>query len=73
MNNRKIILYFVLLMVSMLIFAFAIIFNASGVLGFLITIFSIYLFVGCIIKLCKLSPKFKSNFLDFIDSLFWLP
>lgn len=73
MINRKIMLYLALLIISIIIFTLAVVFDASGILGFLITLFSIYLFVGCIIKLCKLSSKFKSNFLDLIDSIFWLP
>lgn len=74
MNKRKmIILYVLLLLVSIVIFSLAYVFNASGVLGFIITIFSIYLFIGCIIKLCRLSSKLKEGILGFIDLLFWLP
>jgi len=72
-NRKKGILYSILLIISIIIFTLAVVLDASGVFGFLITVFSIYLFIGCIIKLCKLNPKFKDNFLNFIDILFWLP
>lgn len=45
----------------------------NGILGLLLCLFSIYLMVGSMIKLCKLSEKFKSKLLDILDLLFFIP
>ncbi len=34
---------------------------------------SVYLFAGSIIKLCKLSDRFKNFVITALDLLFWLP
>lgn len=72
-KNKKIALYVALLILSIVIFTLAIIFDASGIFGLIITIFCIYLFIGSIVKLCRLNSKLKSSVLNFIDVLFWLP
>lgn len=73
-KKKKIILYIALILLSIGIFSLVMLFNIDGALGFIMTMVSIYLFVGCIIKLCKLSQKFKDGVLSFIfDILFWLP
>jgi|GEM_PF-1159381 hypothetical protein len=45
----------------------------DGTPGFLICLGSIYLIAGSIIRLCKLSERFKHNFFNAIELLFWLP
>lgn len=36
-------------------------------------VFSIYLFVGCIIKLCKKNERLRDTVICAIDLLWWLP
>lgn len=36
-------------------------------------VLSIYLCLGCLIKLCKMNDKLKNTILCAIDLLFWLP
>ena len=45
----------------------------DGVPGFLICITCIYLIIGSIIKLCRMSEKFAEGFFNLLDLLFWLP
>lgn len=74
-KQHKIILYTILLSLGLLLFIFPIfIFQApDGVLGFVLCLTSIYLMLGSIIKLCKLSQKFKNSIITFLDLLFFLP
>lgn len=72
-KKNKIILYSVLLVLSIIDFVLIYVFNASGIGGYLITLINFYIFFGSIIKLCKLSEKFKNGLINFIDLLFWLP
>ncbi len=72
-KKKKIILYISLLIISILICTLSLSFNVNGILGFILVLLSIYLFVGCLIKLIRLSNKFKIGFLSFLDLLFWLP
>ncbi len=44
----------------------------DGTLGFILCLINIYLIIGSIIKLCKLSKKFKSTLLDTLDLLFFI-
>ena len=62
-NKNKFILYIILLGIGLLIFISEIFIfqKPDGVLGFIICIFSIYLILGSIIKLCKLSKKFSNK------------
>lgn len=72
-KKKKIILYSILLLLSIIAFVLIYIFDASGIIGYLITLFTFYIFLGSIIKLCRLSEKFKNSIINFIDLLFWLP
>ncbi len=47
--------------------------SPNGILGLLLCLFSIYLMVGSMVKLCKLSEKFKNKLLDILDLLFFIP
>lgn len=73
--RRKIILYSILLILGLLIFISEIFIfqKPDGILGYCICIISIYLILGSLIKLCKLSKKFKNTLLTSLDILFWLP
>jgi len=76
MNDKsKKILYSALLIMSLLTFVLQIfIFEApDGILGFMICLICIYLMVGSLVKLCKLSKVFKDYFIGVLDLLFWLP
>lgn len=74
-RKNKIILYSVLLFFSLTVFITEvfIIQKPDGILGLSICLISIYLIVGSLIKLCKLSKKFSNAFLDLLDLLFFLP
>lgn len=45
----------------------------TNILAPVLIVFSIYLFAGCIIKLCKMNEKLKNTILCAIDLLWWLP
>ena len=72
-KKKSITLYVLLLVLSILIFTLVLVFDANGILGFIICMSSILLIIGCVIKLCRLSEKFKNWLINFIDLLFWLP
>lgn len=72
-KNKKITLYLLLLILSIILFSAMWFLNIDGAIGFIMCLSSIYLFVGSIIKLCKTSEKFKNSVLSFLDLLFWLP
>lgn len=72
---KKIVLYGTLLAVGLLTFILEIFVfqKPDGVLGLLICLTSIYLTIGSIIKLCRLSEKFKDAFFVSLDLLMFLP
>ena len=74
-KRNKLILYSILLLVGIISFVLELFIfqKPDGTLGLIICILSIYLILGSIIKLCKLSPKFENTFLSILDILFWLP
>ena len=72
-KKKKIILYSILLLLSIIAFVLIYVFDASGIIGYLITLLTFYIFLGSVIKLCRLSKKFKKGIINFIDLLFWLP
>lgn len=72
-KKKKTILYSILLLLSIIAFVLIYVFDASGIIGYLITLLTFYIFLGSIIKLCRLSEKFKDGIINFIDLLFWLP
>ncbi len=45
----------------------------TQILAPVLIVFSIYLFAGCLIKLCKMNEKLKNTILCAIDLLWWLP
>lgn len=73
-KENQIILCKILLVIGLISFILQIfVFEApDGVVGFLLCLFSTYLIIGSIIKLCKLSEKFKNTLLDTLDLLFFI-
>lgn len=45
----------------------------TKILAPVLIVFSIYLFAGCLIKLCKTNEKLKNTVICAIDLLWWLP
>lgn len=74
-KQNKIIIYSILLTLGLTIFILEIFVyqKPDGIVGLIICILSIYLILGSIIKLCKLSSKFENTFLSLLDIIFWLP
>lgn len=74
-TKKKIVLYSILLILGLAIFISEIFIfqKPDGILGLIICIISIYLILGSIIKLCKLSERISHTLLDLLDLLFWLP
>ena len=74
-KKRKIILYSVLLCLGLISFILEIFVfqKPDEILGLAICIFSIYLILGSIFKLCKLSKLFSNTFIEMLDLLFWIP
>lgn len=71
---KKAALYLLLLAVG--IAAMIIMFKTNkpdGVIGFLIFMSCIYLVIGIVIKLCKLTSDPTGTFAALLDLLFWLP
>lgn len=74
-RKNKIILYSILLILGLVVFISEIFIfqKPDGILGLIICIISVYLILGSIIKLCRLSERFTHTLLDLLDLLFWLP
>lgn len=72
--KNKLILYLTLIILSiiMLTLAFTVLGNTKFIAP-IIMVLSIYLFVGSLIKLCKMNNKLKNSVICIIDLLFWLP
>ncbi len=72
--KKKISLYVSLTIVSILLFIIAMtILGNTKFIAPIIIVISIYLFVGSLIKLCKMNNKLKNTVICIIDLLFWLP
>lgn len=71
--NEYIKKYTVILTISLIVLILeAFILRLGGAIGLILCIASIYLIVGCIIKLLKITDMVKGDFLDKIDILFFL-
>ncbi len=72
--KKRLLLYLALMVFSILLFtvAFTILKNTKFIAP-LIVVISIYLFLGSLIKLCKMNDKLKNTVLCIIDLLFYLP
>ena len=73
--KKKTLLYCILLILGILTFISEIFIfqKPDGILGLSICLISIYLILGSLIKLCKMSKKISNTLLASLDILFWLP
>ena len=62
----------ILVSVILVIISMTILGNTQ-ILAPVLIVFSIYLFAGCLIKLCKMNEKLKNTVICAIDLLWWLP
>ena len=72
MKNKKILLGSLILL-SILIILSVCIFDIEGIFAFILVLVSFYFLFGSVIKLCKVSQRFKNNLASFVDLLFWIP
>ncbi len=76
-KKNKVILYMALLITGLLIIILqAFVFEApDGFLGFLVCLVGVYLILGSVIRLCKLSGSFRDSaidmLLDILDNIIW--
>ncbi|MCM1288429.1 MAG: hypothetical protein NC240_08975 [Clostridium sp.] len=76
-NKKQVVLYIVLLLTGLLMIILqAFVFEApDGFLGFLVCLVSVWLILGSVIKLCKLSGSFRDStidmLLDILDNILW--
>lgn len=72
--KKKIALYLFTMFVSIVLFVLSMtVLGETKLAAPIIIVVSIYLFIGSIIKLCKLSNRFKNSVILTLDFLFWLP
>jgi len=70
----KISLYVCMMIMSIILFILSLTFLGNTIfIAPILIVISIYLFLGSLIKLCKMNDKFKNSILCIIDLLFWLP
>ncbi len=70
-QKNQIILYSIILIIGLTAFILELfIFEIDGILGFLITLISINIMIGSVIKLYKLSSKFKVVIKSIINLFF---
>lgn len=71
---KKSILYWMGIIVSVILVMLSMtILGDTQILAPVLIVFSLYLFVGCLIKLCKMNEKLKNTSICAIDLLWWLP
>lgn len=71
---KRIILYLAGILVSIILILISMtILGNTQILAPVMIVFSLYLFLGCFIKLCKMNEKLKTTVICAIDLLFWLP
>lgn len=71
MKNKKT-LFGTLILLSILIILCVCIFDIDGIIGFILIMLSFYFLFGSVIKLCKVSQRFKNSLASFVDLLFWI-
>ncbi len=72
--KKKIYLYVSLIALSILLFIIAMtILGTTKFIAPIVIVISIYLFVGSLIKLCRMNDKLKNTIICTLDLLFWLP
>ncbi len=72
--KKKKYLFIILIIISIILFLVAMtILGNTKFIAPIIIVISIYLFVGSLIKLCRMNDKLKNMSLFALDLLFWLP
>ena len=67
-------LYISVMLSSIVLFALAMtVFSSTKMIAPLIIVLGLYLFVGGLVKLCKMNEKLKNTVVCSLDLLFWLP
>lgn len=70
---KKIIPYLVGIIISVILVIVSMtILGNTQILAPVLIVFDIYLFIGCLIKLCKMNGKLKDTIICTIDLLWWL-
>ena len=72
MTKMKMYLLGMLISVVLILISITLLGNTT-VIAPVIIVLSAYLFLGCLIKLCKMNDRLKNTVLCVIDLLFWLP
>lgn len=71
---KKIYYYLAGMIISTFLVLFSItILGNTLILGPILIVLSAYLFIGCLIKLCKINKKLKDTIICALDLLWWLP
>lgn len=71
---KKSILYLAGIIISIILILISMtILGNTVILAPALIVISIYLFIGCLIKLCKMNKKLKNTVICAIDLLWWLP
>lgn len=74
MDLKKIMLYLAGIIVSVILVIVSMtILGNTRILAPVLIVFSVYLFAGCVIKLCKMNEKLKDTVICMMDLLWWLP
>lgn len=72
--KKKKTLFLILIIVSFILFLLSItVLDNTKIIAPVFIVISIYLFLGALIKLCKMNDKLKNNIICMIDLLFWIP
>ncbi len=72
--GKKIALYSFTILLAIILFIVSMtVLGETKLAAPIIITVSVFLLVGSIIKLCKLSDRFKDSVLTALDLLFWLP
>ncbi len=72
--KKKIALYSFTIIVAIILFVVSMtILGETELAAPIIIVISAYLFVGSLIKFCKLNDRFKNLVITALDILFWLP
>lgn len=69
MESKK---YLWILIGSLFLLLLEFIFKLKGALGLIISLVSVYLIIGCIIRLIRLAHIFDDEFMEKLDILFFL-
>ena len=72
--QKRILLYISSVIASVLLFMSAIfVFGSTRFIAPVVITISLYLFVGSMIKLCRMNSLLRSTMICAIDLLFWIP